>query len=201
MAELQTTRYDKIIRRVGGIVATGSMVSENVSELFPMIDVERVPGELLLLGGTEICQASHTNVPGALNAAQVQLFNVDESGKLVTITKVMVSAVTTTITVRAAMANAAIGTATNAEVFRDSRRPVASNPASQIRFLAQPTLSNPQVQVRLRGDDILILEDPNGVAVLSPGFGYTIGSSTINVTLIVTFWWRERPAEPSELNF
>ncbi len=45
--ELQQNRYDQLIRRVGGIIGPGSKVVEALGELFPVIDVENVPGELL----------------------------------------------------------------------------------------------------------------------------------------------------------
>ena len=200
MAELQQTRYDKIIRRVGGIVATGSMVSETVSELFPMIDVERVPGELLLLGGTEICHGSHVNVPGAANAARVQLFNPVGSGKLVMVSKFVASAAAAG-NLRISLQSTALPNAANPETFRDSRRPATSQPAAQVRFDAVPTLADPIVQIFIANNLPFTLSEENTLAVLSPGFGYEIGFSTVNVTLRVSLWWRERVAELSELSF
>ena len=200
MSELQQNRYDQILRRVGGLIGPGSKVSEVISELFPMIDVENVPGELLLLGGTQISYGSHINIPGAANAAQVQLFNVADSGKIVTITKVMFSSFNV-VTARLGISNTAVGTATNAETFRDSRLPVASQPATQMRFFSDPTPADPQIQIRILNNVTFSLEDPNGVCVLSPGFGFHVGLDTLNATLVCSFLWRERTAEASELNF
>ena len=199
--DLVTADHEGLARDVGGMIGAGSKVSEGVSELFPMIDVENVPGELLLLGGTEMSMGSHINIPGAANAAQVQLFNVVGSGKIVTITKVIFSISTGAATARLGISDTAIGTATNAEEFRDSRRPAASKPASQMRFFSDPTPADPQLQIGVFGNVPYTLDDPNGVCVLSPGFGLHVGLSALNVTLICSFLWRERVAEQSELQF
>ena len=43
--------------------------------------------------------------------------------------------------------------------------------------------------------------DENGVCVLAPGTGLDIGIDDSGDTLSFSFYWRERVAEPSELNF
>ena len=54
-------------------------------------------------------------------------------------------------------------------------------------------------QSRVLANTVLFLEDENGVAVLAPGGGFEIGSAAGVNTLFYSFYWRERPAEPSEL--
>jgi len=44
------------------------------------------------------------------------------------------------------------------------------------------------------------LQDQNGIVVLAPGSGITFNTAETNRTLLVSFFWRERAAEPSELN-
>ena len=60
MFEVQQNRWDQLIRRVSGSIGPGSRVSETLSELLPVMDVERVPGELLRLMGTDVAMASET---------------------------------------------------------------------------------------------------------------------------------------------
>jgi len=54
VTELQQNRYDQLLRRVGDLKGPGSKVNDVLQELFPTIDVENVPGELLFLMGTHI---------------------------------------------------------------------------------------------------------------------------------------------------
>jgi len=93
--EVQQTRWDRIIRRVSGSIGPGSRVSETLSELFPVLDVERVPGELLLLGGTAICVGANDNSGAAGQVARHQIFNPVGSGVIATVSKLIVASTVT----------------------------------------------------------------------------------------------------------
>jgi len=199
-SDLQQTRYDQLIRRVGGIIGPGSKVSEALSELFPTIDVELVPGELLLLGGTSICQGSATLTADAGERPRIQLFNPVGSGLLATVTTVMASTSSTT-TFRVATNNTALTDGVGTEVFRDRRRAGTDLPTCQIR--TDSTVAAVDAHLTFLGLSNInqILKDPNTMAVLPPGSGIEVGTTTLAGNLTCNYLWRERVAEQSELNF
>ncbi len=196
--EVQQTRWDRIIRRVSGSIGPGSRVSETISELFPMVDVERVPSELLLLGGTQVClgEASPGNL--AANFAQVMLRNPGGSNALITVTQAAVASGTAQI-VGVGITENTLSTAGSQQI-RDSRRGPGGVPVGLV--LEERLLVTGPVFYRfdLLADETYTLKDPNDLAVLSPGTALSITATTVNTNLRVGFMWRERPAEQSELS-
>ncbi len=197
-SDLQQTRYDQLVRRVGGIIGPGSKVAEALSELFPVIDVERVPGELLALGQTQICLGSATVTGAGGEVARIQVFNPVASGKLLAVSSVLCSA-TATMTFRYATSTIALTSGVGTEVFRDRRLAATSRPSGQIRTDSTVALPDAHGQFRLAGNGIQTLDDENTVAVLPPGSGLEVGTTAAATTIFVTFNWRERVALESEL--
>jgi len=197
-ADLQQTRYDQIIRRVGGIIGPGSKVSEALSELFPVIDVERVPGELLLLGQTYLCLGAANLSAGVGDTARVQIFNPVASGRLITVSSAFASS-TAGQTIRFATSITALTTGVGTEVFRDRRLSAVGGPSGQIRTDATVALTDAHGQYRTLANVGFLLNDENGVAVLPPGSGFEFGCGSTNTALFATFNWRERVALESEL--
>lgn len=197
-AEIQQNRYDQLVRRVGGIIGPGSKVAEVLTELFPVIDVERVPGELLILGQTELGVGAQSVTAAAAEFPFIQLFNPAGSGKLVTISSVVITVgLLTTIT--CAINNTEEGAAINTERFRDLRRSILNRPAAVMRSGSQVGGIDANFQFALNLGTGFTLHDPNGVAVLAPGSGMAVGGQLAAGTIAVTFLWRERAAEQSEL--
>lgn len=197
--ELQQNRYDQLMRRVGDLKGGGSKVSEVLTELFPVIDVERVPGELLILGGTDICAGQRTFTGAAGERANIQLFNPTDSSKILTVTSLLISTGTTDEMVWGTQ-NIAIGTAINSQLFRDTRRAFNTRPSGQIRELSVAAGPVVFANATLQADTAFRFVDENDVAVLSPGLGLTVAASLNATRITVTFYWRERVAEPSETN-
>ena len=196
--EVQQTRYDRIIRRVTGSIGPGSRVSESISELFPMVDVERVPGELLLLGGTQVCMGQRNVSALAANFSMVMLRNPGESGSLITITQVrFFSPTAQTIGLGPTLNTFPVA---GTQTIRDTRRGPAGIPVGQV--LEDRNLVSGVQFYRARADGISdeVMEDVNGVAVLAPGTAFSVSTRTVNTGLTVSFLWRERPAEQSELS-
>lgn len=200
--EVQQTRWDRIIRRVSGSIGPGSRVSETLSELFPVVDVERVPGELLLLGGTIPSFASAVVTSGVGQFPAVQLFNPLLSGVLVTVSKVYISS-TQAQTILWDIDAVQIGTLiANAPRSRDLRMLFPSQPVARLSIssaLGAPIGGFGQLRVGPNAN--LSLTDDNGVMVMPPGAGMSIGGGVANSTILITYLWRERPAEESELQF
>ena len=200
--EVQQTRWDRIIRRVSGSVGPGSRVSETLSELFPVLDVERVPGELLLLGGTRLGTASFPVQAGVGDFSGSQLENPADSGNIITITTVLAAGDAggslLWSTTQAALATA-LPTASR---LRDTREVFPTQPVGLLRIqtdLAAPVDSQGEILIIARGR--VVLDDPNGVVILAPGERFTVGFDQAARLLTCTFFWRERPAEQAELQF
>lgn len=199
MTELQQNRYDALMRRVGDLKGPGSKVNDVLEELFPVLDVENVPGELLLLMGTTIGFGGGVLAAVAAQSGKFQLFNPVGSGKLVTITKVYFVCQATG-PVRWATSTIAFGAGIGTETSRDTRRIAADQPIANVRQLSAVAAAGAISQIRNPADTPFILSDRNGVAVLAPGTGFEIGSAVLNASTAGSFQWRERVAEPSELN-
>ncbi len=197
--EVQQTRWDRIIRRVTGSIGPGSRVSETLSELFPVLDIERVPGELLRLGGTFLAFGSTTIVGLAGEASKIQLFNPADSGQLVTVSHFEVG-LNTTDTVRYGVETTALTTGVGTEVHRDTRTGAVPRPIGQIRSESAVALAPATGRILLLASRTHVVRDPNSVAVLAPGTGLTVGMSLNAFRIDVTFFWRERVAEESELS-
>lgn len=200
MSEIQQGRYDQLLRRVADLKGPGSKVNDALTELFPVLDVENVPGELLFLQGTRLGMAGINLAPEVASIPKVQLFNPVGSGKLVTVTSIWVSAGTTQI-YELFHSNVAITTLIGNNSVRDTRAGSGASTTTQLRtqldaagipaFFTFLSLANVPQQIT----------DPNGVIILSPGFGITAAPTGTNVSFFCSFLFRERLAEPSELNF
>ena len=198
MTELQQNRYDALLRRVGNLKGPGSKVNDVLQELFPTFDVENVPGELLFLMATKIGFASASKSATAGKKAGIQLFNPAGSGHLVTISTVLFSA-NADGAATMALTTTALGTNTGIPRLRDSRIGTGPSGVSQLRT-SQDTTAGLSGNFRVLANTNLTLTDVNSVAVLAPGSGLTlIGQTDMGIT--VTFFYRERIAEPSELTF
>ena len=197
--EIQQTRYDRLIRRVAGIIGPGSKVSQVITELFPMIDVERVPPELLILMGTKICMGGGTTVATAGQAGKAQLFNPPDSGMIITLTDIVCSQTLTDV-IRWGRSSVTFNARITTEVFTDFRNDPVSRPVGQVHQKIEAALASATNQVRIPGNNELHIQPKNSICVLSPGFGFEIGCGVFNAAFHFGFNWRERPIEPSELN-
>ncbi len=196
--EVQQTRWDRIIRRTSGSIGPGSRVSETISELFPVVDVERVPGELLVLGGTRLVWQS-TERPasaGVFSASQLQ--NPVDSGAIITCSRIDV--VTDAASVLSMeITETFIGTPVPG-LFRDGRLGITRESTGKVSS-ADAVTTGGGLRLHLGASDQKTLEDANAVVTLGPGQALQVGTGTFNIRLTVNYWWREREALPSELQF
>lgn len=198
--EIQQSRWDKLLRRVSGSIGPGSRVGTSISDLFPVLDVERVPGELLLLMGTRICHGAARVTGAAGELPNAILFNPVDSGQLITITQISV-AVDVNNTIRCEVSEGVSGAQVISERFREGRLITPTTlPVGQIRDLSNSSQLAQQVDFAVLANDSKFFSDPNGLAVLAPNTKYVVASTSVALTITVTFWWRERVAEQSELN-
>ena len=200
MTELQQSRYDQLLRRVGDLKGPGSKVNDVLQELFPMLDVENLPAELYVLAGWQLGLGAHSLGPVAAESGRIQLFNPVGSGKIATVNRIGVRS-STGQRIRYARVSAALFSGIGTEVFRDTRLDLGSRPSCQIRADTTVALTDANGMVQINADVEEYIDSSNDIFVLGPGSGAEVGTNTLNTSLTVTFFWRERVAEPSELNF
>lgn len=200
MTEIQQSRYDQLLRRVADLKGAGSKVNDVLEELFPVLDVERVPGELLWLSGTRLCVGASTGIGAVGETFRIQVFNPVGSGVLATVSTALFD-VDAISNMRAGITTTALATGVGTEVFRDGRRAANAQPTCQIRTESTVAKTDANYFTRVIANVMNTLQDTNELAILSPGVGFEIGSDTTAKTIHVTFLWRERVAEPSELSF
>jgi len=199
VAELQQNRYDQLIRRVGGIIGVGSMVSEAIGELFPMIDVERVPGELLALMGTGLAWGRTITAAAPAENSRSQLFNPPNSGKIIAVTDLYVRSSADDV-LEVGLLGSSIGAASAVPRYRDSRFGTTLLPVGELRTDTNVGATPATFRFRAITTESIPLSPHNTVMVLTPGFGIVVSSGTVNLQLEISYAWRERAAEPSELN-
>jgi len=197
--EIQQNRYDQILRRVGGLIGPGSKVSEVISELFPMFDVENLPPELMLLGGTRLCIGGGNVVGAAGERPRIQLFNPADSGLIVTVTSADISSVQAQ-TINYATQNIGLAVGTGIQRFKDKRLPFTSLPTAGIFTDSQVAIVSSIGNFTLTANASRTIDDRDSLAILAPGFGFSVGGTAVATQILVTLNWRERTAEPSELN-
>jgi len=198
-SELQQNRYDQLVRRVGGMIGVGSKVSEAIAELFPMIDVENLPMELLLLAGWRTVWQSTERPPSAGDNSGSQLFNPADSQTLGVVTRVRIRCAAATV-LNVELQNTQLGGTPVSGLFRDGRLGVDRESTLRTEHADAVTVGG-GLRLQIAAGETIVLEDQNGIAVLSPGTGLTIGTTATNTTLTVNYWWRERAAESAELQF
>ncbi len=196
--EIQQTRYDRLLRRVAGIIGPGSKVGEVLTELFPVLDVESVPSELLFLAGTRTAFGGGTITGAAGETAKMGLFNPAGSNTIITLTKVYAACQTASETFRWGFNVNELSGIISTQQFTDTRNPIANLPVGRVASESAVALANATGQTRTATNVVLLLKNSNDLGVLRPGIGFEIGLTGTTRQLFVTFYWRERTMETSE---
>ncbi len=196
--DLQTGRYDQLIRRVGGLYGGGSKVVEALPELFPVLELENTTPELIALTGWRTAWQSTERPGSALEPSASQLRNPAGTQALLAVTRIDIqSSINTPI--QAEISATDFGTPVPG-LFRDSRFGIPRSSAGVVASADNVAVGG-GLRIRVLSGDILIIRDDNGIVLLTPGANLNIGSTLDNVRLTVTYWWRERIGLESELNF
>jgi len=200
MTEIQQGRYDALLRRVADLKGPGSKVNDVLEELFPTFDVENLPDELYILMRTDLAMGGGFIGNVASQAGRGQIFNPVGSGKIITVTQAGFSGQSSTI-FRWGRRDTPLTNHLSTQIFRDVRHPLGNLPTGQIRAETSVALANANGQTFAIGGTPFALKDSNGIAVLTEGTGFEIGQALANSDASFYFYWRERVAEPSEINF
>lgn len=200
MTELQQNRYDKLLRRVGGMIGAKSMVNDALGELFPVIEVEKVSLELLKLTDWRLGVGSSEQVALAANNNQVQLFNPVDSNMLVVPTHIWIRSATSQF-IRFTFLGTPLTNNVGNILPRDTRDGITGGVFAQVRNVQQVGGLPATGQIFVVGNVGFDFNDQDGLAVLAPGTGLNLSTNAVNSSLQVTFFWRERTAQQSELQF
>jgi len=176
------------------------MVNDALGELFPTLDVENMPAELLYLSGTKIAIGAERDVASAGNVHLHQVFNPADSGHVLTLTDVIFSS-DTAQRIRMALQTFAFTNTTANQAIRDSRVSVIELPVGQIRSVTQAAGIPAFGEVEIAANLPFHLTVGNAIAVLLPGTGFSIATTTVNTEFITSWWWRERATQAAEVNF
>ncbi len=199
MAEIQQNRWDQLLRRTAGLIGPGSKVDNTIGDLFPMLDVENVPGELLLLSGWRLGMAGGGFTPAVAEFQQVQLFNPADSGLLVVVTDLWVGT-SSNVTYNLVTTETQFVSQPGSQNMRDTRLSSAQIVATLGELSTAAAISSDWV-FGAEGNVSRHIESKNGIAVLAPGTGLNVESRIATVAMRVGFFFRERTAEQAELNF
>ena len=197
--ELQTDRYSQMIRRAGAMIGPGGRVVEALTELFPVIEMESAPPEILALGGWRVAWGASERPPNVATTTRHQLFNPAGSGVIASVTQVVLR-VTASGFIAGGVEDTQIGGTPVRGLFRDGRFGGARETTLTTEHVDAGSAAS-GFRVRLDANEHEAFRDDNGLVVLPPGFGFTLASDVVNQRLSVCWFWRERSAERSELNF
>jgi len=198
---LQQARYDQLVRRVGALYGGGAKVVEVLPDLFPVLEVEDTTPELLALSGWRLAwqQIQQTGVAAQVSA--LQLSNPLGSNVIAAVTQIIFTQLTQpTDNIQMQVTDTLFTSAAIRGLFRDGRFGGNRATALELRSDANiPTGAGLRIPVVL--DVPVTIRDDNGLVVLTPGTAFQVGTTGNNVTFSVNFFWRERLAQESEINF
>ena len=200
MTEIQQGRYDALLRRVADLKGPGSKVNDVLEELFPCFNVEELPAELYRLANIDLCMGGGRADGGIGTSGRGQIFNPAGSGKILTVTQAG-WANSNTGFIRWGRRDTPLTGNLSTQIFVDVRHPLGNLPTGQIRNQASVAQANANGQTKILGNTPFTLTNENGIAVLTEGTGFEIGTDLQFETSNFYFYWRERVAEPSEVNF
>jgi len=196
---LQTARLENFVRRWGSIKGGGSVLSETLGDVFPMLDLENLSPELQAVAGWIPYVVFGTVIGDAGDLGAIQIGNAPGSEVIATVDKVIVNTVVAQAVTwgqSTALLNV-VGNVRN----RDSRSPGVFSGFVTIRALTSGTLAETSGIIRTVAGVDREYEYKDALAILGPNSAFTLVESVVAESLTVTFFGRVRLAEPSELSF
>jgi len=197
LTALNQNRYDALLRRVGDLKGPGSKVNDALTELFPMLDVENLPSELLLLSGTRLCVGHIAVLAVGATIPQAML--------------------------RVALETSVVATIHMVSMFSETAQRIAMGPTQNVypdpgaQAFTDGRVFGEGTVAKVLGDNLLVVGSdfyrlqipagtsidfipPKGFSVVTPGTAFSVSGTVGATPLDVSFFWSERVAQPSELN-
>lgn len=203
--QIQGGRWDGLIRRLFPI-KDRSVAPVMASELVPQVVIQEWEPEFFKLRGNEALAMGISQVsPVVGQLSAVQLFNPLAAGMLVIVEKLILRASPDALLELAyGVTNSVIPNATQrATAYRDTRFgsvPAVGVTAAELHSAANAAAvgaANEIARISVLADDSKVLDID---IVLDPGASLIVRSFNVNILLNITYLWRERSAEPSELS-
>lgn len=190
-SDVQTGRWDNLLRRVAGMQGPGSKMREIVPSAVPVFPLEGGPHDLQLIGGKFSFISTLRFTPAVGFAASILLINPSASGKLIVVDQVLLTSSL------AGMGNLSIGVIagvvnTVIPTQRDGRI-VSPHPVARLHELSLVATNLRQFTV----GPTTVVRDMGWT--ISPNRALSFRSDIIDAVTDVAFVFSERVAEPSEL--
>ena len=204
---LQISRWDRLLRRLGNLVGEGAIATGILEDVFPVLDVENLQTDSWHYAGWRMAQGANTVAAAAGQTPRIFLDNPPDSGNLVVVDQIYMFADAVTEVRIGPNPLAAARTFNGPSLLFDMRYEVSTGGGPQDTPAAGTfgesslgPLPNDagrfSIQVANRMENVTPFK---GMAVLPPGRSLSVRGLTIAGTLTVTFFFRERVAEPAEL--
>jgi len=199
--QIQGGRWDEFLRRLLP-VKDRSIAPIVASELVGQIVVQEWEPEFYKLRNENLCMARASQAPVAAEFGHCKIRNPELTGTLVILEQIWLRAASDMVFDFATEGVEIAGFTQEETAFRDLRSggltAVGVTKADVSIDTNVAMVGGDSVgRVTVLALDSKTLEFP---VILPPGFGFIVRANTVNVGITVTFLWRERAAEPSELD-
>ena len=203
---IQIGRFDKMLRRLFGVVGRGAIVTTLLEDVFPTMNLMKPAPEFRALGGEFLAMSQATRA-AALEMNVVSIINPPGSAVICIIEEIQIftGGFTAGDLIHVGINQNNFGTANSNAQFRDSRiigtagiqQPVCVvNSGSSVAGDIYPSGLKFEVGIE---PTIRIDAPDHAVAILQPGFSLGIEAELIALRVRANILWRERAVDPSEL--
>ena len=198
MGRIQTARLENFIRRWGSIKGPGSVLSETLGDVFPVLDLEHLTPENQLMAGWESFWIAGGVAAVAAQRSGASLINPAESGALVVVDGFIMSpSGATIVTVGTELA---LFTQIIVRVIKRDTRGQPFSGKAALGGNTNVSTDETGLTYRALATTDAQIEIPGSLAVLEPGTQLAVVLTTVNLSLRIAFYGRARLAEPSELS-
>jgi len=198
MGRLQTARLENFIRRWGSIKGPGSVLSETLGDVFPVLDLENLTPENQLTAGWTQFWGFITVAGVAAQVAGCSIINPANSGQIAVVDGVIFNIQSTSsVTIGSSLP---LFTPTQNVRTRDRRNPAFSG---KLRIAANANVGAAATGLLVRAVAVVDkqIEIPGSLGVLIPSSQLEVVVTAVNLDMTCSFYGRVRDAEPSELSF
>lgn len=199
MNEVQIGRYKQLLEQL--LSMKGEIAVQQLSpELLPVLVLGDDRPEWSALSGERLAFGGIAQAGVAAERSTIQLMNLPTSTSIVTLERLWVRVATAGEVFMGHLDTlvSGSGAAAGAYGFRDGRFPRGSQ-ASAAQVFSFHDAANPITANLWRGVIGTTSTAINLPVVLTPGRGFAVCCTTVNVAMYVSFMWRERKFETSEL--
>lgn len=200
--QIQGGRWDAFLRRVFPI-KDRSIAPVMASELVGYVVVQEWEDDLFWARGEKLAWADVRVAAVVAEFAHAQLFNPAGSSSLLILDKIFLDTTNTGVVSIAALTGALPGGVRQASCARDQRFNAVPNIGATV---GQPMFESNAALLGSSSNSEIVTQEINETheyllgTIIPPGESVVIRNTQANRVLGLTWFWRERPVEPSELS-